>query len=190
MKNIVTTSAGVWGKSCYAHGSCRLVTWPWVKSVMFCTFCRWLSYSSRADEVWGVWCKYSWVRRHFFFNWCSYTESYLEDGTSHFGTQLMWWTVGNKVSIIWISIIKQDLLWTMLAPLKWRGFCSLGHLICSDSCQWILLGPDFKLQGWRTASLFLIFFQFLFFFPDFNLKEQILNCISWFREDGYKAQLF
>ena len=47
---IVITSAGVWGKSRYAHGSCQLVTWPWVNSVMFCTFCRWLSYSSRADE--------------------------------------------------------------------------------------------------------------------------------------------
>ena len=47
---IVITSAGVWGKSRYAHGSCQLVTWPWVNSVMFYTFCRWLSYSSRADE--------------------------------------------------------------------------------------------------------------------------------------------
>lgn len=68
-----------------------------------------------------------------------------------------------------------------------RRFCSAGHLIWNDSCQRTRVGPDFRQQvgeelpcSWFASS----------FFSDFNLKVQILNYISWFREDRNRAQLF
>lgn len=173
--------------SCHIQHLCQLVTWPWANSIMFCTslgvvlliFQSWRRLSVDVNNLGsgGI----------FLIDVCTLNP------TSRTGPALLalsWRSEQEVTKLSLFEFLLSDIIFLEPCQHCWNEESSAyqGIWFVMTAVRGSCYGTGFRMQSWRTASPFLVCFHPPP--PDFNLKEQIQNCISWSREDRNRAQLF